>query len=432
MVTRRLKVLLIAPSCGSDGIGEAWSSFQWVSGLAKRHNVTLLTTADGPSPSRDADFRDLKVVECPKLRLFEKWERFNAMAKPGYVKFYFHARRWLMSRLQSGESFDLVHQISPLALRYPSPATGLPVPLVIGPLGGSLDTPPGFSRDFGKSPWYTQLRRMDMWRLRHDHMLRRTYASAACIVAVAPYVKDLLPGLPGEFELMSETGVTQLPAPQLGAKAKGVHGMRLLFVGRVIRSKGVRDAVRAIAKLADIQGLSLDVVGDGDDLSACKDEAQVLGVADRVSFHGRRPRNEVDRFYASSDAFLFPSFREPSGNVVLEAMSYGLPMIVADRGGPGFVVNESCGFRVRVLNPDQFASDIAACIRKLTQNPELIESMGAAARERIRRDFLWDAKIARMTQVYYRVLAKWEGCREESQKLHQPQNRGAEGSIVGA
>ena len=140
----------------------------------------------------------------------------------------------------------------------------------------------------------------------------------------------------------------------------------------------------------------------------------------------------MDRFYADSDAFLFPSFREPSGNVVLEAMSYGLPMIVADLGGPGFVVNESCGFRVPVLNPDQFASDIAACIRKLTQNPELIESMGAAARERIRRDFVWDAKIARMTQVYYRVLAKWEGRQEQSQKLRQPQDRGAEGAIVGA
>ena len=129
MDTRRLKLLLIAPSCGSDGIGEAWSSFQWVSGLAKRHDVTLLTTGDDPSTSRNADFRDLQVVECPKLRLFEKWERFNAMAKPGYVKFYFHARRWLISRLQSGESFDLVHQISPLGPsisksrgRSPSPA----------------------------------------------------------------------------------------------------------------------------------------------------------------------------------------------------------------------------------------------------------------------------------------------------------------------
>ena len=67
-------------------------------------------------------------------------------------------------------------------------------------------------------------------------MLRRTYACADCIVAVAPYVKDLLPGLPGEFELMSETGVTQLPPPQMGAK--GVRSIRMLFVGRVIRSQG--------------------------------------------------------------------------------------------------------------------------------------------------------------------------------------------------
>jgi glycosyltransferase involved in cell wall biosynthesis len=182
----------------------------------------------------------------------------------------------------------------------------------------------------------------------------------------------------------------------------------LLFVGRVIRSKGVRDAVRALAKLTDCDRLMFDVVGDGDDLAACKSEAEELGVSGLVTFHGRLPRNDIDAFYARADVFVFPSFREPSGNVVLEAMSYGLAMVVADRGGPGFVVDEACGFRVPVADPQQFADGIAACIRRLAAEPRLVESMGAAAREKIRQKFLWDAKVERLEEIYRSVLASPE------------------------
>jgi glycosyltransferase involved in cell wall biosynthesis len=405
---RRRKLLLIAAGCDPAAVGEGRIAFDWVSRIGLRHDVTLLTSRNSRRPPTALQLPGVRVIEWPDPPLFEKWERFNAMLKPGYVSFYIQARRWLRNRLESGESFDLIHQIMPLALRYPSPATGLGVPLVIGPRGGSIDNPTEFSADFGRVPWYTQLRKMDDWRLRHDPMLRRTYGSADRIIAVAPYVMSLLGNLPAhEVELMTETGVVSLPQAR-SSERRGPGRMQLLFVGRVIRSKGVRDAIRAMAQLSDLDRLHLDVVGDGDDMAACREETRKLGLTGRVTFHGMIPRSEVDAFYAKADVFVFPSFREPSGTVVVEAMSHGLAMIVADRGGPGFVVDESCGFRVPVLDPDQFASGIAAGIRKLAQEPRLIDAMGAAAREKIRREYLWDAKIDRLEEIYESVLAKSE------------------------
>ncbi len=61
-----------------------------------------------------------------------------------------------------------------LALRYPSPATGLGAPVVVGPLAGSLETPPGFEGETSGEPWYVKLRRLDRFRIRHDPLLRRT------------------------------------------------------------------------------------------------------------------------------------------------------------------------------------------------------------------------------------------------------------------
>lgn len=406
--TQRLKLLLIASGCDGMDVGEAWNSFQWASRLGQRHDVTLLTFRHRDRPSTVPQLPGVRVIEWLDLPFVGRWERFNSMLKPGYIAFYIRARRWLKSRLRSGDTFDVAHQVTPASLRYPSPAAGLGIPLLIGPVGGGLDNPGGFESELRSAPWYTKLRLLDEWRLRHDPLLRRSFASANCILCVTPNIKSLLGDLPShEVELMSDNGVAELPPPRSQAR-ENKKQFRILFVGRMIRTKGARDAIRSIAKLKDIEGLTFDVIGDGYDLSACKEETEKLGVSNVVKFHGRIPRKDIDAFYARADVFLFPSFREPGGIAVFEAMSHGLAMIVADRGGPGFVVDDACGIRIPVTDPEQFAAQIADAIRKLAAAPELVAAMGAAAREKVRLQFLWDMKIERIGEIYGRVLANRE------------------------
>jgi glycosyltransferase involved in cell wall biosynthesis len=402
---QKLKIILIASGCDGTDVGEAWNSFQWVSYLSKRHDVTLLTFRKRDKSHASLQLPGVRVIEWIDLPMVGRWERFNSMLKPGYVKFYAGARRWIKNRLRTGESFDLVHQISPVAMRYPSPAAGLGIPFILGPVGGSLESPDGFGTELKTAPWYTKLRLIDEWRLHHDPLLRHTYSSANLVIGIAPYVKSLLGGIPShEVELMSEVGMPGLP-PQHNGLKKTKDEFRLLFVGRVIRTKGLRDAIRAIAHVKDIGGLRFDVVGDGYDLPACREEARTLGVSHLVRFHGRLPRIDVDPFYEAADVFVFPSFREPGGIAIMEAMSYGLASIVADRGGPGFVVDDQCGIRIPVSEPQKFASQIAEAIRILAQDPALVAAMGKASREKVRLQYLWDGKIERMEGIYRRVIA---------------------------
>jgi glycosyltransferase involved in cell wall biosynthesis len=403
--THRRKLLLIASGCDGTDVGEARSAFQWVRQLGERHETTLLTFRKRDRPTAAAQLPGVRVIEWLDLPAVGRWERFNSMLKPGYFSFYLRARRWLKHQLLSGERFDLAHQITPLALRYPSPVAGLGIPLVIGPVGGSIHNPKSFESELGSSPWYTKLRALDEWRLRHDPLLRHSFTSANCILCIAPYVRDLLTSVAiRRVEIMSDVGLPDIPNTTGRKASDGGQKLKLLFVGRVIRTKGTRDAVRAVAKLSDIRGLSFDVIGDGYDLSACKEEATRLGVADRVNFHGRMQRDDIDAFYSKADIFLFPSFREPGGIAVIEAMSHGLAMIVADRGGPAHVVDDTCGIRVSVTSPERFANDIAEAIRKLAASPDLLAGMGRAARAKIERDFLWDAKIKKLEVIYDRVL----------------------------
>jgi hypothetical protein len=184
----RLNVLIISPACDAFDVGEAWSAYHWISRLAQVCNVTLLTQKlEGRIPPSQ-QLPGVKVIEWvefpPKLR--SRFRRLSSMAKPSYIAFYVTARRWIKRALANSAHFHLVHQLTPLALRYPCPAAGLGIPYIIGPLAGSLPTPPAFQHEFGPAPFYVGLRALDDFRLHRDPWLRRSFEEAAIVLCSSP------------------------------------------------------------------------------------------------------------------------------------------------------------------------------------------------------------------------------------------------------
>ena len=403
---RRIKVLLIAPYYDKNVPGESWSTYKWVQGVSEHCDVTVLTTHGKTWQQGDSPCHPVEVVNWLDVALPDRLARINHEMAPGYFVFHHRARKWMKRRIRSGWNFDIVHQINPLALRYPSPAAGLGVPFIIGPLAGSLSTPPGFASEGTDRQWFRKLRLFDKVRLRLDPFLRRTYSDAALVLGVAPYVQDLLAQNDlKRFVIMSETGVDAVPEGQ--KLEQSVSGpLKLLFVGRIIRTKGVLDAIRAVAYASQTSSVRFDIIGDGEQLEECRREVLRLGVETCVVFHGRLPRFEVDDFYRKADVFLFPSFREPSGNVVFEAMSQGLPVITSTVGGPAFLVTNDCGIRVPPTTPHEYAELLGSAIKRLTGNRALVAEMSASARARLSEVALWPSKIQHMLALYEQVIDK--------------------------
>lgn len=401
METDQLRILLIAPYYDSTARGESWSTFKWVEGISALCRTTVLTWHGAewdPTLSHNEAARVINWTEpqMPGMRGRLAWE-----LNPGYPLFYLRARRWIRQSLQSGERFDLVHQISPLALRYPTPVQGLNMRYIVGPLAGSLPSPVGFATVAREKLWFRKLRVFDPLRLRYDPWLRSTYLGADAVIGVAPYVRDLLQHCPPRrFECMAETGVESIArSPKLPPPPD--RPVRLLFVGRIIRTKGILEAIRAvgIAFLESRIDICFDVIGTGDLLEPCRQEAERLGVSERIRFHGQMSREEVFTWYARSDIFLFPSFREPSGNVVFEALSQGLPVITSTIGGPGHVVDETCGIRVAPTDPDNYAEQLAQCIAALAGDPARVAALSAGALRRM-AGAQWPCKIKQMIELY--------------------------------
>ncbi len=389
------RILLVAPTCDGDDVGEAWVAYQWARGLSERHQVTLLTYHKrGRRPARE-QVPGARVVEWEEPRGLARFERLNSMLKPAYFVFHRRAVRWIKQARQSGEVFDVVHQPVPVATRYPSPGLAAGAPLLVGPVGGGLPDPSGFTGRSGSTPWFVRLRALDQLRLRWDPWLRRTYARAACVLVIAPYVEERLREAgPRRVEVMSETALERLPdrVHERGDGEDGAGPVRLLFVGRLVETKAPDLLVEAVARCRDL-AVVCDIVGEGPEDARCRLLIDEHGLDDVVTMHGRLPRSTVDDFYRRADVFVFPSYREPGGNVVFEAMGFELPLIVCDRGGPGAATDDECAIRIPVSTPEALVEDLAAGIRALAGDGARRHQMGAAARRRVEQVGLWSGKL---------------------------------------
>jgi glycosyltransferase involved in cell wall biosynthesis len=399
---------MIAPNIDGTDIGEAYVAHKWAEAVAEITDLTVLSFQRPGRAALEAQLPGARVVTWPEPQWAVRKGRLNSMLKPAFPIFSRHVRRWMAEAAARGEHFDIAHQVMPQAPRYASPLRHSPVPYVLGPIGGALDTPEEFRAETGTAPLFTRLRALDGLRLRHDPALRATYSRAAMVLGVAPYVRDVLSAVPlARFETVLELGIDDLAPETLRPATPGQ--LKLLHVGRAVRTKGLRDVVRAMARLKDRPGITLTSAGAGEEVDLCRAEAERLGVADRCTFLGRIPREDVEALYASHDIFTFPSFREPAGGVLYEAMRWGLPVITAARGGPDSIIDDRSGLRLPVTDPQTFAADLAQAIRKLDDDPALRLRLGRGARAKVGREGLWPQKARALVEMYHRVLDPVEG-----------------------
>ncbi len=403
-----MRVLLIAPNIDATDVGEAFVAYKWAKALSERVELTILAFQRPGRPDLQTQLPLAHVVTWAEPAWARKNERINAMLKPAWPYFSHRVRHWLRAALKGGMQFDLAHQLMPQAARYASPLRHFLIPYVIGPLGGALDTPASFQSEAASAPLFTRLRKLDRFRFKYDPFLRETYKRAACVLGVAPYVRDVLKDIPLQrFEPVLELGIDNIEPIQ--QRQPVVGQLRVLHVGRAVRTKGLRDTVRALAHLKNLPGITLTSAGAGEEIDLCRAEAARLGVQERVNFLGRIARKDVEALYASHDVFCFPSFREPAGGVLYEAMRHGLPTVTADRGGPSWILDDASGIRIPVSDPDTYARDIAESLRVLASSPAIRTQLGVGARSKVLREGLWDHKADRLVTLYRLVVHEPNG-----------------------
>jgi UDP-glucose:(heptosyl)LPS alpha-1,3-glucosyltransferase len=166
----------------------------------------------------------------------------------------------------------------------------------------------------------------------------------------------------------------------------------VLFAGSGFERKGLATAIEALAALGD-RSSRLLVVGKGD-TRAYRSLAERMEVAPRITWLGPRP--DVERWYAAADALVLPTLYEPFGNVHLEALASGLPVVTTAVAGGAEAVSDACG---GVVPPRQPAAVAAALTRLRAGNRSGVTAAARAAAE----PFTYARQVAGFEQVYRRL-----------------------------
>jgi L-malate glycosyltransferase len=125
------------------------------------------------------------------------------------------------------------------------------------------------------------------------------------------------------------------------------------------------------------------------------------GLRDRVSFMGER--EDVPELIRALDVLLAPSWEEPLGRSLLEAMALSVPVIATNLGGPPEIVRDGQeGFLVEPRDPGAWA----AAIGRLAEHLEQAREMGRAGRLRVEQAFTVDHHLATILDVYEQALAE--------------------------
>jgi len=396
-----MKVLVSAfaciPNVGSEG-GIGWF---WVHEWARDHDVVVVTDI----ARRDAIEAELARHSSDRVRFvyFRPWWLrrlpLNSLTAQVLYQLWQLALVGLARTLHRTEHFDLAHHVSYGVFRQPSLLGRIGVPLVFGPVGGGEDAPWRLKRSM---PWRYRLREglrtlLNGWAL-VDPLLRAGLRRSALILTkTTQTARSLPPGFEDKVRVALEIGTV----PRIGVvPRRGCAGrrLRLLYAGALLPLKGMHLGLQAVA-MAIAQGadLSLSMVGDGPMSGPLHRQASALGLDGRIEWIGRIPQAALFEIYRRHDALLFPSLHDSSGNVVMEALSFALPVVCLDLGGPAEIVTDDCGCVVRTsgLGEADVVSAMAAELLRLQRDGDQYErlSAGALARSAV---LDWSAQAARI------------------------------------
>lgn len=340
-----MKILLSAFACAPHVGSEAGAAWRWAMELARHHEVVVVTDEF----RREAIEAELarRPMDNPQFVFFRpRWLRYvpfrSFWSRLLYVGWQYSLLPFAR-QLHRQHQFDLSHHLTWGVFRHPSFLGFLDIPFVLGPLGGGEDAPLRLKKSIRGRAKLEELSRTALnWVARYSPILWWASFRAVVIFARTPSTARMLPyGLGKRAILAQEIGAS--PREDIEpVRHDPSRPLRVIFAGRLLAWKGVHFAIGAVAH-ARARGADVhfSVIGVGPYSGALRRRARELGVP--VEFVDHIPQRELFERFRQADCFLFPSLHDSGGTVVLEALSFGLPVICLDLCGPAEFVDEECG-----------------------------------------------------------------------------------------
>jgi glycosyltransferase involved in cell wall biosynthesis len=231
--------------------------------------------------------------------------------------------------------------------------------------------------------------------------IRRAITSADRVVAIststAREIEAAVPGTPVEIIPYA------VEMPALAGKAEPRDVATVLFVGRLVERKGVSYLIDAVAQIPPTIPVKLVIIGDGPDRPALEEQATASASPHPIEFRGWVTPAALDDAYRSATVFALPAVVDERGDteglgmVLLEAMSYHVPVVTTALGGITDIVKDG---ENGLIVPPNDATALAKALETLVTDRAMVEHLGAGGLDIIERRFSWPRIVQQFAALY--------------------------------
>jgi glycosyltransferase involved in cell wall biosynthesis len=309
--------------------------------------------------------------------------------RAGGVHLYYLLWQWgayQVAKKQHAENkFDRVQHATFVSVRQPSFMGGLGIPFIFGPVAGGERAPWRLRSGYGWRGWLLDaVRDAANLLVKFDPLMWRTFAQAERIFSTSHQTRDLVPK-----RYWPKTQIMLAIALDGGTssppRVMPTESPRILYLGHFLYLKGMHLGLASFSGLLKRYPTArLSMIGNGPDEARWRQLARELCIENNIDWLPWVKHAELPSVYVSHDILLFPSLHDSGGMVVLEAMQHGLPVVCLKLGGPGVLVDSTCGFALETtqLSAQCLVDALADKLAELVGARSKLEQCSVGARTR--------------------------------------------------
>lgn len=334
-----------------------------------------------------------------------KRDRHRLLRKIWPPSYYWFYKSWekkvykLAKELDSKLDFDIVHHLNMAGYREPGYEWNLGKPSVWGPIGGFENVPWCMISTMGLKGrvFYTCYNLINFWQMHVNRRVRQAMKNTNALIAATVKIQTKIQELYGRDSIL---------IPEVGFEGTADNPFAMRKAGEKLRIcwSGVHEPRKSLNLLLDAlaidhrEDIELHILGKGSETQRWKKRAAALRL-NNITWYGQIERAEALKVMQSCHLFCITSLSDLTSTVILEALSYGMPVIALDHCGFSNVITSECGRKIAIRNKSQILNDFAKSIAELADNETLRRKLSEGARNRA-MEYNWEDKAKTINKIY--------------------------------
>ncbi len=399
-----MKVLLSCYACSPFKGSEPGMGWNFVNSLSKYHELYVIS--EGKFQQDIEQYYSEHPQEKTNIHFYFIWKkRHKKLRKLWPPSYYWFYNAWqkkaykLAKKLDTKEHFDVVHQLNMVGFREPGYLWKMMTPFVWGPIGGFCNSPWSLLPSTGVYGmiYYGMRNLINTWQMNHISRVKKAAQQASQLIAATNEDKIAIKRLYNrDAVIIPEVGLENSNLTTICKREKG-EKLRICWSGQHTAGKALNLLLDALA-INQRSDIELHVIGEGQKTQEWKNKANQLDLQNIV-WHGWVERSMALKIMQNCHLFCITSLKDLTSTVLLEALSYGLPVIALDHCGFSNVLTNECGRKISIINKKQVVEDLSASINEIADDEWVRRNLSEGARNRA-LNYRWEDKARIISEIY--------------------------------